>query len=451
MTTKKFDKAATVNQNFAIVLKCETRKEMEELLMTATIKMLDEFIANSPIKIKKTAPKADKVEAISDFVRESQIVDKEVARINKLPLKYKIEALIKCDLWRVYDTVLGMCEEKELETIAKVLDIETSGEVFEKNIETYGTKQIALMVLIGLTYGKVRFDDVYEKHLEIFQELEVFGVWHESKNEFHGVIDFEIKKLPEIKTLDEALIKIKASATHSEIYSTIASCELSVQTELFRWCWPELEDFYTRPGLSKRPFEDKVSAVTSFMQGFDEVVWAYLTDKHETPKVFELLKNFINGEIKKIYSSFFNEPETQEKQLKFWQEQEEKLLNSENPDEHWEEITEIRHIMADLEDKDVSEQQEILEKCSEAFLWDMCRAYGVVPNDSKKIMAQRILVCHATAEQKIQILKRILPDIRIAFNCWTDNGRLSVNEAYKQSLKRLEAWLMFLSRKEKKL
>lgn len=122
-----------------------------------------------------------------------------------------------------------------------------------------------------------------------------------------------------------------------------------------------------------------------------------------------------------------------------------------NPNDCQEEITEIQQVMASLENKTYLQKINFLEKCSEAFLWDMCRAYGVTPNDNKRVMTRRILNCEKTTAEKIQILEQILPDVRIAFNCWTDNGKLSVNEAYKQSLRRLEAWLIFLLRKEKKL
>lgn len=69
-------------------------------------------------------------------------------------------------------------------------------------------------------YAFKRFSEKYAENSEA--EDEVFATWHISPNEpFHGEIDFEIKKLPEIKTLDEALIKIKASTTNSELYSTV--------------------------------------------------------------------------------------------------------------------------------------------------------------------------------------------------------------------------------------
>ena len=60
------------------------------------------------------------------------------------------------------------------------------------------------------------------------------------------------------------------------------------------------------------------------MKFFDDVIDAYLLDKYKTPQVFELLENFINGEIKEIYSSCSRQEQ--------------------------EELTKIRRIMADIED-----------------------------------------------------------------------------------------------------
>ncbi len=151
--------------------------------------------------------------------------------------------------------------------------------------------------------------------------------------------------------------------------------------------------------------------------------------------------DFVQYAFKRFSEKYAEKPET---------EAEDKLLNGENLDGCQEEITKIHQVMAGIENKTYFQKINVLEKCSEAFLWDMCRAYGVTPNDNKGVMTRRILNCEKTTAEKIEILKQILPDVRIAFNCWTDNGKLSVNEAYEQSLKRLEAWLMFLSRKEKK-
>lgn len=157
------------------------------------------------------------------------------------------------------------------------------------------------------------FED-YENNCTRRKKDAVFSVWNSDGSEYTVPHKFEVKELPEIKTLDEALRKIKASATYSNLFSVIASCKLSLQTELFRWCWPEFGDFYTLNGLLERPFKNKTEALVSFMRCFEDVTWEYLNGRHTplytSPKLFDLLSNFLEGEVKKVYIPLFNSSES---------------------------------------------------------------------------------------------------------------------------------------------
>lgn len=113
-------------------------------------------------------------------------------------------------------------------------------------------------------------------------------------------------------------------------------------------------------------------------------------------------------------------------------------------------LCEIFRLMTELKNKPDVEWKGVLRGCSESFLWDMSYAYGVAPNDSKEVMMERILKCRDTLEEKICQLTELLKNVRIAFNCWTDNGKLDVNEAYGRCYERLEAWLIYFKSEEKK-
>lgn len=111
----------------------------------------------------------------------------------------------------------------------------------------------------------------------------------------------------------------------------------------------------------------------------------------------------------------------------------------------------IFKLMTELENSPSREWKNILRGCSEDFLWDMSYAYGCSPNDDKEIMIERILKHQQDAiDEKIKKLKELMNDVRIAFNCWTDNGKLNVNKAYERCYDRLEAWLLYFKSEEKK-
>lgn len=113
-------------------------------------------------------------------------------------------------------------------------------------------------------------------------------------------------------------------------------------------------------------------------------------------------------------------------------------------------LCEIFRVTTELRNRPECEWKTVLKSCSEDFLWDMCYACGCSPNDSKAIMAERILKCKDTLEEKILQLTELLKEVRIAFNCWTDNGKLNVNEAYGRCYERLETWLIFFKSEERK-